>query len=251
LSLNDAELEKDSWTCTAGHYENGKIVCIVPQLEDFDPDSLQFNVDVALNGQQFTGKPIAFRYYNIDIKEISPNLGNSEGGAIISIKGKGLYDSANKKIKFEVDGGERVVAATWDRKEKALNCIVPPLLWLFGGAEIPEEEIQKIMKQPVKVYLTFNLQEWILADHFYYHDSHLDRLQYCNNYRDDIADLEERQQAWLEEEAIEQYPEDMPEEEKAKKEDEKAKKAEEETAETQAVAKRKGVKMMLHGSSIL
>lgn len=51
LSLDDAELEKESWTCTAGHYENGKIVCVVPELVNFDPDSLQFNVDVALNGQ--------------------------------------------------------------------------------------------------------------------------------------------------------------------------------------------------------
>lgn len=43
----------------------------------------------------------------------------------------------------------------------------------------------------------------------------------------------------------------MTEEEKAKKEEEKAKKADEETLETQNIAKRKGVKMMLHGSKFL
>jgi hypothetical protein len=30
LSLNDIELEKENWTCTAGTYDNGKIICIVP-----------------------------------------------------------------------------------------------------------------------------------------------------------------------------------------------------------------------------
>jgi hypothetical protein len=103
-------------------------------------------------------------------------LGASEGGTIISIKGKGLYDSANKKIKFLVEGGERVVAATWNRKEKSLNCIVPPLLWLFGGQDIPESELEAIKAKKVEVYLTFNRQEWIIADTFKFHDSELKRL---------------------------------------------------------------------------
>jgi hypothetical protein len=63
LSVNDAELEKENWYCSAGHYENGKIICIVPELDLYDPENLQFNVDVALNGQQFTSKPLPFRYY--------------------------------------------------------------------------------------------------------------------------------------------------------------------------------------------
>lgn len=48
---NDPEIEKDNWVLTAGHYDgNGKIVCIVPMLDSFDPENLQYNVDVALNG---------------------------------------------------------------------------------------------------------------------------------------------------------------------------------------------------------
>lgn len=60
--------------------------------------------------------------------------------------GSGLYDSASKRIKFEVQGGERVVTATWDRKSRCLQCIVPPLTWLFGGSEISEEELEMIKK---------------------------------------------------------------------------------------------------------
>lgn len=63
---------------------------------------------------------------------------------MINIIGLGLYDSANKRIKFETEGGERVVSATWDRKMKCLQCIVPPLTWLFGGAEVSEDELERI-----------------------------------------------------------------------------------------------------------
>lgn len=90
--------------------------------------------------------------------------------------GSGLYDSASKRVKFETMGYERVVTAQWDRKLKCLQCIVPPLTWLFGGAEIPEEELDKIRKAPVHVLLTFNNQEWIAAKDFKYHDCKVDRI---------------------------------------------------------------------------
>jgi hypothetical protein len=73
--------------------------------------------------------------------------------------GQGLYDSQSKRIKFETVeqyGGERIVTATWDRKLKCLQCIVPPLTWLFGGAEVAEEELERIKQAPVSVMLTFN-----------------------------------------------------------------------------------------------
>jgi len=50
INPNDAEFEKDNWTCAAGHYDNGKIVCIVPKLESYDPENMVYNVDIALNG---------------------------------------------------------------------------------------------------------------------------------------------------------------------------------------------------------
>ena len=45
--------ELANWTCSEGMYEDGKIVCKVPQLSagNYDPDgNLQYNVDVAMNG---------------------------------------------------------------------------------------------------------------------------------------------------------------------------------------------------------
>jgi hypothetical protein len=82
-----------------------------------------------------------FRYYDIQIQELEPAFAQSEGGASINIYGKGLYDSSIKRVKFSCNGGEREVTADWDKKLKCLKCIVPPLTWLFGGAEMEEEQL--------------------------------------------------------------------------------------------------------------
>lgn len=34
--------------------------------------ALNYNVDVALNGQQLTGKPVVFRYYDIQLNKLEP-----------------------------------------------------------------------------------------------------------------------------------------------------------------------------------
>jgi len=69
-------------------------------LDNFDPEILQYSIDVALNGQQFTGRPVNFRYYDVHIQHVLPDMGPSSGGTNILIAGKGLYDAATKKIKF-------------------------------------------------------------------------------------------------------------------------------------------------------
>lgn len=81
------------WTWTNASYENGTIICKVPQLDfgkiggmEGETASLQFNVDVALNGQQFTGRPLQFRYYDIHVERIEPGIGTSGGGTVINVR---------------------------------------------------------------------------------------------------------------------------------------------------------------------
>jgi hypothetical protein len=88
------------WIKAEGYYVDGKIKAVVPKIDNFDPEVLSYSVDIALNGQQFTGKPVMFRYYDIQISQIVPNTGPSEGGTKILLVGKGLYDAGTKKIKF-------------------------------------------------------------------------------------------------------------------------------------------------------
>ena len=84
-----------------------------------------------------------FRYYDIQIKKISPSFGPSVGGTNIEIHGRGLYDAGVKKIKFRTCDGkcERIVAADWDRKAKALRVTVPPLSWLYNEQQEEEERV--------------------------------------------------------------------------------------------------------------
>lgn len=51
------------WSWSDAVYEAGTIICKVPALDssqgnELEGASLLYNVDVALNGQQFTNKPL-------------------------------------------------------------------------------------------------------------------------------------------------------------------------------------------------
>ena len=103
---------------------------------------------MALNGQQYTGKPVNFRYYDVNVQHVIPSIGPAAGGTNIMIAGTGLYDAGCKKIKFTTADGSnsREVQADWDKANKAFRVTVPPHLWLFGeqAAREREEEEEEI-----------------------------------------------------------------------------------------------------------
>lgn len=115
----------------------------MPKLSSYDPEQMSYCVDVALNGQQFTGKPVNFRYYDVQVTKIEPDFGPSTGGTQVLVQGNGLYDASYKKIRFSTaDGksGSREVAADWDRASKSFKVNVPPYQWLFADQEADTEE---------------------------------------------------------------------------------------------------------------
>lgn len=61
---------------------------------------LHFNVDISLNGQQFTGQPSSFRFYSINVTSVTPTNVTAAGGAKVIINGEGFFDTSNKKIMF-------------------------------------------------------------------------------------------------------------------------------------------------------
>lgn len=65
---------------------------------------------------------------------------------------------------------------------------MPPLTWLFNGAEIPEDELEIIKQVPIKILLTFNNQEWIPAKEFKYYDHKVERIAFVNAFGAEIAD---------------------------------------------------------------
>jgi len=117
----DDDINTGNWVCEAGYYKDGLICCKVPLLEKFDPSNLRFNVDIALNGQQFTGHPLKFRYYDIKIHEIVPPNGPSEGGTTLQLVGKGMYHSSIQRLRFSAVNCSREVEATWSRKSQSIS----------------------------------------------------------------------------------------------------------------------------------
>lgn len=211
-----------------------------------------YNVDVALNGQQFTGKPLAFRYYDVELEDLEPHFSQTQGGAQINLWGRGVYDSQIKRVKFTCEeGGEREVTAEWDRKNKCYRFIIPPLSWLWGGEEVGAEKLERVQKYPVKVFLTLNNQEWIGGPDFRYHDHTVKRIAYAHNFMGPTEDPEQREVEWQAEAPIEEQGEELSEEELQKREEERQKQEDAETEESTTVSKRKGYRIFIHGTNFI
>jgi hypothetical protein len=89
---------------------------------------MTYCVDVALNGQQYTGKPVNFRFYDVQIDKIEPECGPQSGGTNLLVQGKGLYEAVIRRIRFTTadKSGSREVNADWDRNTKSFKVTVPP-----------------------------------------------------------------------------------------------------------------------------
>ena len=135
-----------------------------------------------------------------------------------------------------------------------MRVIVPPFMWLYADEERTEEQTAAIQEQatkPIMIQLTLNDIEWINALTFRYHDSNVERLAYINPETTAALPQEEKDRLWAAEEPEEPLPEGLTEEEVKKREDEAIKKASEETEETQTLAKRRGVRIYIHGTGFL
>lgn len=99
--------------------------------------------------------------------------------------------------------------------------------------------------------LSLNGQEWIDALSFKYHDAKIGRFAYVPNDLYASLSQEERERLWTQEEAEEVPVEGISEEERKKREDEQQKKASEEHEETQTVAKRRGTRLLIHGTGFI
>ncbi len=158
-----------------------------------------------------------------------------------------MYDSSTKKLKFTCGEGSREVTADWDNKHRAITCKVPPFSWLFEGEEVGAEH-----SRSVEIGLTFNNQEWMPALSFSYHDCTVTRLEYADNFGEELETEEEKEAAWLAVDPEPVPPEEEPtEEDLAKEKEEEEKRVVEKTEELTTLAKRSGTKMYLFGENFV
>jgi alpha-tubulin suppressor-like RCC1 family protein len=231
---NDLRGEEHDWLMVAGKYEDGKITCKIPVPEDIDDNSSGYVVDISINGQQFSGKPLNFKFFNIEVSELKPMLGSSDAGTNIKICGKGFYDSTAKKMKITSQYGERDVAVNWDRKLKCYQCVIPPLHWLIGTEQFEAKDVKSL---PLKLELTLNCIEYTLLPTFFYNDSHLLRISKAKI--DETLTPQAKQDLWEKED---------PEE---KEEPEAKLKREQEEDQAMLTACKPGVKLFLWSEGLM
>jgi len=157
-----------------------------------------FNIDVSLNGQQFTGSPSPFRFYDLKVTRIHPNNSPSTGDTLVHIEGKGFMDSDHKKLRFRSKFGERLVDLAWIKEKKQYSFFVPPISWLFSGNIPSQEQIDELKNDPPIIEVTLNQIEWIPIGVFNYFDPQYDRIVVAA--LDEKIPEEEKKAKWLREE---------------------------------------------------
>jgi len=170
VGANDPQLEKANWYCAFGMYENETINCKIPKIDNFQQMQVEYNVDIALNGQQFSGYPMIYRFYEIKIDIIEPNISSIEGGTAMKIKGTGFFDSVTKKARISSTFGDRYTDLQWERSEKNLLLVSPPLSWITSNQDVlkntkPQEIFENFT---FDVKITLNNIDWIDAGTYKY-----------------------------------------------------------------------------------
>ena len=188
----EPQLDKSNWYCCFATYDSGLMTCNIPKIENFNQNQVEYNVDIAVNGQQFSGYPMIYRFYDIKINRMEPNISSLEGGLQMKIFGTGLFDSVTKKAKISSQLGERYSDLQWDRNDKTLILVSNPLHWITNDEDIikkiPPNELYE--NYSFDVHITMNNIDWIYAGVYRYCDPKIVRI--CYHHFPEHCSLDER-----------------------------------------------------------
>lgn len=176
----ESQLDKANWYCCFATYENGLMTCNIPKIENFSQNQVEYNVDVAINGQQFTGYPMIYRFYDIKVEKMEPNISALEGGLMMKIIGTGLFDSVTKKARITSTLGERYSDLQWDRNDKALVLNSNPIHWITYDEDVVKNLSGNELYENYSfdVHITMNNTEWIYSGAYRYCDPKITRVIY-------------------------------------------------------------------------
>lgn len=181
VANNEAQLEKGNWYCCLGTYDNGVITCAIPKIDNFQQNQVEYNVDLAINGQQFSGYPMIYRFYQISVDKMEPNTSSIEGGLVMKVIGTGFFDSVTKKAKISSNLGERYSDLQWDRNAKSLNLVSNPLIWICNDEDVIKNITPNDLYENYNfdVHITMNNVDWIYAGFYKYCDPKITRIAYA------------------------------------------------------------------------
>jgi alpha-tubulin suppressor-like RCC1 family protein len=251
LAPNSPELERENWVYFDARVEEKKIVLEVPPMSRLIGKSLYYNVDVSLNGQQFLGTPIYFRYYDIHVSKIEPDNTVVSGGTKIKITGYGFIDSNQKKIKLTNSKTERLIDAKWEKDEEYFYFYTPPISWLSGTEEeVTKEMIKEISNEKINIFLTISGKDWISIGQYSFYEPKINLI--LPGPIPDKTNTEEAIRAnWQKEEAVVNPLEGVAEKDLEKKKVELEKRLKEEINEIENFFRKPHSLVYLEGENFL
>jgi len=178
----DNQLDQPNWICCFATYDvdNNLMTCNIPKIENYNPLQPEYNIDIAINGQQFSGYPSVYRFYNIYIDKMYPEISTPEGDLPLIIYGTDLFDSPNKKARIISDIGKKNVDIQWDKNNKTMIVTSLPLNQLTTDEKILNIEKQQDLynNYTFDVMISMNGTQWLKAGTYRYYSPKVNKMLY-------------------------------------------------------------------------
>eukprot|EP01050_Picozoa_sp_SAG11_P000938 SAG11_NODE_35_length_22255_cov_14.517422_2_plen_6902_part_00 len=135
----------------AVYLDENTMQCFTPETE-----AGTFDIDITLNGQQYTNSHVKFTFFGIDY--LYPPLGPQSGGTLVSVFGKGFTDTGQIRCLFGLMPVDGIYVSYYE-----IQCLAP--------AAIIENEIDRA----VAFEITFYMAEWTQSgkNFTYYDDAYI------------------------------------------------------------------------------
>ena len=191
----DSQLDQPNWICCFATYDsdNHLMTCDIPRIENYNSAQPEYNVDIAINGQQFSGYPSVYRFYNIYVEKIYPEISTPEGDLPLIVYGTDLFDSPTKRARIISDIGKKNVDIQWDKNNKTMIVQSLALNQLTSDEKILNIEKQSDLynNYSFDVMISMNGSQWFKAGSYRYFSPKITKMLYIVFKETD--NLEERQ----------------------------------------------------------
>ena len=193
----ESQLDQPNWICCFATYDldNNLMTCNIPKIENYNPIQPEYNVDIAINGQQFSGYPSIYRFYNIYIDKMTPDICTPEGDLPLTIYGIDLFDSQNKKARIISEIGKKNVEIQWDKNSKTMVVQALPLNQITSDEKILNiEKMQDLYNNYIfDVMISMNGTQWLKAGSYRYYQPKISKLLYIIFKETDTLEIRQKQ----------------------------------------------------------
>ena len=193
----ESQLDQPNWICCFATYDfdNNLLTCNIPKIENYNPLQPEYNVDIAINGQQFSGYPSVYRFYNIYIDKMTPDICTPEGDLPMTIYGTDLFDSQNKKARIISEIGKKNVEIQWDKNNRTMIVQAVPLVQLTNDEKILNiEKMQDLYNNYLfDVMISMNGTQWLKAGSYRYYQPKISKLLYIIFKETDTLEMRQKQ----------------------------------------------------------